>query len=220
MQIQELIVYTSSIKKTKQFYTKTLGFPVVNETDELVSFRVFKSILTFKATNTKPIYHFAFNITNNRFSDAFEWMNSKVDVLPTATGLHIIGFDDWNAQAFYFHDNNGNILEFIVRFDLPYHSTRPFSVADIREICEVGIVTDDVPGMASLVLDRFGVPFFGKSKPTDQFTVLGDDYGLFIITKAGRGWLPTGKPAQKYPLTIVFGDARQPNTMGVHRLEI
>ncbi len=220
MQIQELILYTTSIKKTRQFYSKTMGFPIIAETEEMVSFRVFKSVLTFRAGAAKPIYHFAFNITNNRFSDAFEWMNSKVDVLLTSSGLPIIGFDDWNAQAFYFHDNNGNILEFLVRFDLPYQSTRPFSIADIREICEVGIVTDDVPATAAALNTKYKVPYFVKAKPTDNFTVLGDEYGLMIITKAGRGWLPTNKPAQKFPMSIVFGDAAQPNSPGVYRLEL
>jgi len=204
MQIEEVILSTNSISRTKQFYARTLELPLVKETGDAVSFQAGISLLTFKLTEIKkPFYHFAFNVTNNKFSDSFDWVNSKLDILPVETGLPIAVYTDWNAQSFYFHDNNCNILEFMVRFDLPYYSADPFSVNDIREICEVGIVSDNVPGTASKLQSEFGLPYFSRSKPTETFTVLGDDHGLLIITKTGRGWVPTHRPAQIFPLTVI-----------------
>jgi hypothetical protein len=33
---------------------------------------------------------------------------------------------------------------------------------------------------------------------------MGDEYGLFIVTKIGRGWLPTQEPAEQYYIKVVF----------------
>ena len=204
MHIQEVILCTGSIVRTKQFYTKTLELTVIKEAVESITFQAGATYLTFNAiSNEKPFYHVAFNVTNNKFSDSFEWINSKLDILPVDNGLPIAVYPNWNAESFYFHDNNGNILEFIVRFDLPYYSAEPFSVADIREISEVGIVTGNVPVMASELQNKYGIPYFTMSKPSDTFTVMGDNYGLLIITQTGRGWIPTHKPAQIFPITIV-----------------
>src|SRR4051812_29551627 len=119
MRIQEVILQTASILRTRLFYSKTLELPITAETGDTISFRAGQSLLTFKQASQKPFYHIAFNITNNKFSDSFDWINNKLDILPTSNGLPIAAYPEWNAQSFYFYDNNGSILEFIVRFDLP-----------------------------------------------------------------------------------------------------
>jgi len=202
MHIEQIILKTTSISRTRLFYTKTLELAIINETDERISFNAGKSIITFEAVkDIKPVYHFAFNITNNKFSDGFEWINRKLDVL-LVDGLPIASYNSWNAESFYFYDNNGNILEFIARFDLPYHSASPFSVNDIQEISEVGIAFDNVKEAADNFHKQYNIPYFSKSKPTDDFTVMGDDNGLLILSKTGRNWVPTHKPALAYPITI------------------
>ena len=200
---------TASLTRTKQFYAKTLQLPVVAETINAITFGVGRSLLTFHVVaDERPFYHLAFNITNNKFSDSFEWLNEKLDILEAGHGMPIANYPDWNAESFYFLDNNGNILEFIARFDLPYYSPDPFSIKDIMEISEVGIVTDDVPATAAALAAKGPFPYFPKSKQSDHFTVLGDNNGLLIITKTGRGWVPTNKPARVFPMTIVADGKR------------
>src|SRR6185312_5455776 len=163
MQIEELTLKTTSIPKTKRFYHKTLELPIVKEGDEMISFQAGKTILTFEVTEAeKPFYHIAFNITNNRFSDSFEWMEQKLDILPVENNIPIAIYPNWNAESFYFLDNNGSILEFIVRFDLPYHSKEPFSVNDIVEISEVGVVVDNVSAVAAQLTEKYNLPYFKK----------------------------------------------------------
>jgi catechol-2,3-dioxygenase len=204
MHISEVILQTASIARTRLFYSKTLELPIVTETEDTISFSAGSSVLTFKAvTGSKPYYHIAFNVTNNKFSDSFEWLSNKLDILPTANGLPIAVYPDWNAESFYFLDNNGSILEFLVRFDLPYHSPEPFGVHDIREISEVGVVTPDVPSATKQFNSAYGIPYFLKTRPAPEFTVMGDDHGLLIVTTKGSAWIPTSKPAQIFPLTIV-----------------
>jgi catechol-2,3-dioxygenase len=204
MHIQEVILETASLARTRLFYSKTLELPVVREDDATVSFGVGESVLTFRATTgSKPYYHIAFNITNNRFSDSFEWINNKLDILPMENGIPIAVYPDWNAESFYFMDNNGSILEFITRFDLTYHSNEPFSTKDIKEISEVGIAVSDVGETIDNLIKQYSIQVFAKSKHTPHFAALGDDYGLFIVSHVGRPWGPTNKPSATFPITVV-----------------
>jgi hypothetical protein len=206
MQIKELILKTNSLHRTRLFYHKTLELDIVNETDDAISFKAGKTILTFEeAQGMKPIYHFAFNIVNNKFSDSFEWMNNKLDILPVDDML-IAGYDDWNAQSFYFLDNNGNILEVITRFDLPYHSAKPFSSDCITEVSEIGLVTTDVPALVLQLKTEFNIQPFTKGPVLHDFVAMGDDYGLLLVCQEKRGWVPTHKPAQIFPVTVVTED--------------
>jgi catechol-2,3-dioxygenase len=204
MHIEHVKLATASKKNTKLFYSKTLELPIVEETDDAITFQAGNSLLTFDAiTGIKPYYHIAFNITNNKFSDSFEWMNNKLDILYPDGQLPIIVYPEWNAQSFYFYDNNGSILEFITRFDLPYHSAEEFSSADIREISEVGIVAGNVSATAAELHSKYGIPYFKKSKATENFTAMGDDSGILIIIPKGHSWVPTHKPAQYFPMKVI-----------------
>lgn len=203
MHIQEVILKTASISRTRLFYHKTLELMIIKETDETISFRTGRTVLTFELVkDSKPFYHIAFNITNNRFSDSFEWMEQKLDILPFEGNVPIAVYPDWNAESFYFYDNNGSILEFIVRFDLPYHSVETFSTNDLVEVSEVGIVVDDVQGMAEQLVTEYNIPYFKKGPRLSDFIAMGDDNGLILLSQPGRHWVPTNKPAQHFPVTI------------------
>ncbi|HXS37584.1 MAG TPA: hypothetical protein VN721_12850 [Flavipsychrobacter sp.] len=207
MQISELILKTASIHRTKLFYNKTLELPIIIDSEDSISFKAGKTILTFEAiTEGKPYYHIAFNITNNKFSDSYEWINNKLDILPVEDGINIASYPNWNAQSFYFYDNNASILEFIVRFDLPYYSPKPFSVDDIIEISEIGIVVNNTEQTSKELYQQFKISYFEKGPRLPEFIVMGDDYGLLLISQQGRQWVPTHKPALPFPLTIKGDD--------------
>jgi catechol-2,3-dioxygenase len=204
MHIKELILQTNSLHRTRVFYNKTLELDIVEQSEEKISFRVGKTKLTFtEIKDGKPYYHFAFNITNNKFSDSFEWINNKLDILPVNDEMLIAGYDNWNAQSFYFYDNNGSILEFITRFDLPYYSDKPFSSACIEEISEIGLVVDNVPDSAADLNEAHKIPYFKKGPRLQDFVAMGDDYGLLLVCQSKRAWVPTNKLAQKFPVTVI-----------------
>ncbi len=204
MNITELILKTGSLKRTKLFYHRTLELDIIAENEQRISFKAGHTKLTFEETsNEKPYYHFAFNVTNNRFSDLFEWMGNKLDILPVdKDGMLIARYEDWNAQSFYFLDNNGSILEFITRFDLPSYSPETVSSKDIIEVSEIGLVTKDVTGLCDILHKEDKVPYFSKGPKLEEFVAMGDDHGLLLVTQHGRGWLPSNKPAQHYPVTV------------------
>ncbi len=203
MQITELILETHSLPRTRLFYQKTLELDLISETDHELCFRAGRSLLRFRHTeNQKPYYHFAFNITNNKFSDAFEWINQKLDILPVSDDMLIASYENWNAQSFYFYDNNGSILEFIVRFDLPYYRPEAFSSRCIEEISEIGWVTDNVAETAAALHQKWRIPYFEKGPRQPDFIAMGDEYGLILVSQQKRGWVPNQKPARAFPLHI------------------
>jgi hypothetical protein len=51
-------------------------------------------------------------------------------------------------------------------------------------------------------MDSYHIPVFKHQPAQEQFTVLGDDYGLLILVAGQRTWFPTQIKSKLYPLTI------------------
>jgi hypothetical protein len=130
-------------------------------------------------------------------NEAFEWIQKRTAILPCSPNNPIANFTGWNAKAFYFHDNQQNILEFITHFDLQKNSELPFSPFLIDGICETGVVVNDVK-KACENFNAYDIPYFIKGPHLDDFSVMGDSNGLFIISKAGRGWVPTQRASEPH----------------------
>lgn len=192
MNILEIEILTDNIDNTEKFYSGTLGFKMIYKSPDCLSYSTGSSTLTFrKSFNENPIYHVAFNIPNNKLEETINWTSSKFDLIKVDSENTIADFKSWNAKAIYFYDNNGNILEFIARFDLDNKSVEPFEISSIQSISEMGIVTDDVPAFCNQLIKEENIPLFNKGTRDENFTAMGDDNGLFIIVKTNRKWFPT-----------------------------
>jgi hypothetical protein len=150
----------------------------------------------------EPFYHVAFAIPNNKLKEALAWIEQRTPILLYLEKEQIADFKGWNAKAFYFHDGQQNILEFITHFDLKTNDQKPFSAASVETICEIGIVTENVSETCELLKTKYKVPYFSKGPLLNDFAVMGDSHGLFIISKTNRGWLPTQRPAEKFPVQV------------------
>ena len=195
MVIKELTLLTRNIKETKTFYKTILGFNLFSETVHAVTIQTGKTKLTFIETkNESPVYHFAFNIPNNKFDEAFELIDKTVGVITSVKDRSkIIDFRSWNAKSFYFRDNNQNILECIARFDLPNQINKTYENTDIECISEVGISVDNVLPESQKIIQKYGLNYFPKQQPREDFAALGDDNGLFILGTTNRFWFPTNQ---------------------------
>jgi catechol-2,3-dioxygenase len=91
MKISELVLYTNKLEGQKEFYTATLGLPIINENKDSFSVRVGESILTFIAGKENTTYHFAINISSFQIKDALKWIRQKAEVLEYE-GEEIIDF--------------------------------------------------------------------------------------------------------------------------------
>jgi catechol-2,3-dioxygenase len=206
MNIRKIHLQTDDLPGTKIFYHTNLEFEIKEEGEDFICFNAGASELYFEQTKSpaNPTYHFAFNIPDNKIDEALEWTARKVEIVDVEGGSKIADFVNWNAKAFYFYDNNGNILEFIARFSLGKPSQSTFSAKSILSISEIGIVTDDVNQTAVDILQNFGIRHFKLPPPYEDFAALGDDEGLFILVTEKRLWYLTNLEAEKHPLQIYF----------------
>jgi extradiol dioxygenase family protein len=199
MFIQSLHLHTNDLEATKKFYTELLQVPVITESEKSISFAFGHSTLNFRASlESNPFYHIAFSIPNNKLEEALQWISNKTAILPYSETEMIADFTGWNAKSFYFHDNNENILEFITHYDLKTSSTQPFNAALITGICEIGVTVEEVEHACKEFHTLFHLPYFPKGPQLHDFGVMGDANGMFIVSKTGRGWLPTFRPCEKH----------------------
>lgn len=199
MDILEIEILTDNVEATEKFYNHILELKIIRKDPYTISFLAGKTVLSFLQSNKiNPLYHFAFNIPNNKFEEAISWISSKLDIIKIKDNEIVADFKSWNAKAFYCYDNNRNIIEFIARYELDNESDKPFGGASIQSVSEIGIVTEDVPKLTDDLIEREKLFLFSKQARQDDFSVIGDDKGLFIIVKEDRKWYPTEQKAGKY----------------------
>src|SRR6476469_5199612 len=205
MRILELHLLTENLAKTADFYHGMLGFELSHYDEHLLTIAAGETLLNFRPAHGAPcLYHFAFEVPNNKFDDAYEWFSELVEFIPITPDTFIADFVNWKAKSFYFFDNQGNILECIARFDADTHSSVKFTSSSINYISEIGIVADDVPQMIHQLQLDFNIPPFPKHLPQPEFGAVGDDQGLFILAAKNRLWYPTDRPASKCLTRIIF----------------
>jgi len=203
MKIVEIELLSDNLLTTEQFYTEILGLKIKEKGSNKISFHTGESILTFlKSETQQAYYHFAFNIPHNQLEEAIEWISSKIDLIPVNEHSVIADFDSWYAKSIYFYDYNGNILEFIARYQLDNYSEKVFGPSSILSISEIGVVTDDPLKTAEEFVQKDNLSYFPKGIKNEKFATLGTDEGLFIIVATGRNWYPTYIPSKKFPTGI------------------
>lgn len=193
MRFKSLTIYTSKIEEQAAFYTKTLGFQLLNKSDKAFSFKAGETVLNVVFRKETQPYHYAFNIPSDAIALALDWLSKRVEVLSYKNEL-IQDFESWKAQAIYFYDCDKNIVEFIAREKMPAHTSNNFSAAAILSLSEMGIVTEQFAALLQQIKQDISLPVFSESSA--RFCALGNDQGLFIcIDKNERDWFPKGDPA-------------------------
>jgi catechol 2,3-dioxygenase-like lactoylglutathione lyase family enzyme len=214
MQIRELQLGTSALAQQYDFYTRVFSFPVLQKTPDMFVLQAGASRLIFNRTADAHtgIAHFAFNIPENQFAAAKQWLQKRTPLWRNMDDGDEFFFEAWNAHALYFYDPDGNILELIARHTLLSASNRPFSEQSILNISEIGIVTDDVPAQVAAIEARIGAMVY-CGPGSESFTPVGDEEGLFIVVKRGRMWFgDSGKAAESIPITVVTGIPEEATT--------
>lgn len=214
MKIKELHLLSDNIIETELFYNNVLNVKTEDKSPNTVSFNVGSTKIIFiqTKTNIKPVYHFAFDIPNNKFEEAFEWMKAQTQLIPVIDENNFVSkFDLWNAKSFYFYDNNLNLLELICRFDVNNETKKPFDSSSILYASEIGIVSESASQTADFLINKYSIKEFTKQAGTDSFTALGDDYGLLVLVNNQRNWFPTNDLAKSFPSKIVFDNEANEN---------
>ncbi len=180
---------------------ETLGLPV-EEAAAVVSVRLRRSTIAFAPADVseESRYHFAINVPGGRADEALGWLRERVEVLPFEDGEVVIRFEWIGADSLYFHDAGGNVVELMVRDEIP-DPGRSFGPEHLLEVTEIGIAVEDVSATSEALREAVGAPVYWGGG--EGLTAIGDAVGAVLVSPAGRGWIPTGLPAVPAPTTIV-----------------
>jgi catechol-2,3-dioxygenase len=216
MKILELELLSDDILKTEVFYNEVLGLKTISKEDSSISFKAGVTKLTFRSSKkVNPVYHFAFDIPNNKLLEAFDWIEKKTEIMYVIPPDKIADFYNWNAKSFYFYDNGGNILEFIARNDLDNASQKPFDGSSILSVSEIGLVSKNVSQQSDELFEQYGLTAYSKQPKLSKFIVLGTVTGLFILVEENRDWYPTDKKSKSFWTKIVFSNNGETQIMEV-----
>lgn len=195
MKIRKLKLYTHQLEAEKLFYASTLGLPLTSEESTHFTVQVGWTILSFEYNPIPYLYHYCFLIPCNKLTEAMEWVSKRI---PVIDGKKTHRFESWNANAFYFYDASGNVVEFIVRHDLNNPDENSFDKTQILCVNEIGVPTTNVQKLNSQLENKLGTQFWKGDY--ERFGTNGDQHGLFLLPnfKLKETWFPTAhalKPA-------------------------
>lgn len=203
MQITYLELQASDLQAQKDFYAKVLELPLTLSPAGLEVKAGKTDILFARAAHDfDGAYHFAFNIPQNQFRAAKEWISSRVPLLHDENGKVEFESESWKSDSVYFKDAAGNVLEFIARRNLKNTVEGYFDSRQILQVSEIGLPSEDVLAFANDLCERLNLSVF-KQQPNETFTPVGDDNGLFILPIKDRIWIPnSGVPAKLLPVKV------------------
>lgn len=222
MRILEVSIKTVDLEAARRYYCGVLGLREMEPhwTGTLMV-QVGDSRLIFEQARdgSHPRHHLAFDVPPDRFDAAVTWIRERGGTLKNTDGTSRFHHDGWNADAVYFNDPQGNVLELIARHDKPpaqaFERTpgdderrrmaeRPFSWSELVGINEIGIAADSVVDTVAQLCTRIPGLAVYDGQGSDQFTAVGDLDGLLIVAHRGRIWFPnTGVPADHQPLNVL-----------------
>src|SRR5262249_54464869 len=147
---------------------------------------------------------FAFLIPGDRFAAALAWAEERVELLKDQDGTPVFVGDAWKSSAVYFHDPAGNIGELIAHHGLEeYGRTGDFAADELVAVSELGLA-GDAPALRPR-LEALGLSMFsGTVHEPDRIAFVGERGRTFILAPPGRGWLPTGRAAEPYPVEALI----------------
>ena len=179
------------------FYGDVLGLPLDGD-----AIRIGETLLRFAPADGEPFYHFALLVPGDRFDAARAWAQERVELLGD-----VFDAAAWDAQAVYFHDPAGNIVELIAHHELGRNRrSGGFGADELAGFSELGVVGD--PAELLPRLETVGLELWdGTIDEPGRLAFVGEQGRTLILAPAGRGWMPTGRPAEPHPAGLVLESA-------------
>ena len=225
MKLVDIELYTADLDATRHFYVRQLGLPLLSRSSDHLTVLIGWTRLTFRLVD-QPVapYHLAINVPRGSLEVVMYYFD--FDYLDTqGPGKTIADFPDWKAKACYFYESpetpeRSNLIEFIARTDLNLDDPNLTFNDLLQGVSEIGIATEDVGYTTEQLQRRFGVQQFDRSKPAPDFNALGDDNGLFILSRAGRKWLFSETPAGLNYCRVRFTNGDGENVQELYSYEV
>jgi catechol 2,3-dioxygenase-like lactoylglutathione lyase family enzyme len=187
------------------FYGDALGLACARDGDTL-TVAAGDAQLAFGACDGAPFHHFALLVPGDRFDAAVAWLAERAALLAGKDGTEF-DFSFWDARAVYVHDPAGNIVELIAhRGDAENGATGPFEADELAGISEMGIVGPGLAAAAAALRDELGLELWSGGVDDDETGLgfVGRKAHTLILAGPGRGWLPTGRPAEIHPVAVTL----------------
>jgi catechol 2,3-dioxygenase-like lactoylglutathione lyase family enzyme len=199
----QLRAASGRLGRLADFYVGRLGLEVA--AGEETGATIGETQLVFGVGPGEPFYHFALLVPGNRFDAALEWIGELVELLPDpASGQVVFDFDNWDALACYFHDPAGNIVELIAHRGIDESEREgPFAAPELLGLSELGLVGNKRE-LAAALGDLGPQQWDGDMEDGARLAFIGEKARTFILSPAGRGWLPTSRPAETHPCDVVL----------------
>jgi catechol 2,3-dioxygenase-like lactoylglutathione lyase family enzyme len=215
VRIHELTLGTNDPAAQWHFWGEVLGVPVHAGARGAVTVALGGTVLHLEpaAAGIDARYHFAINVPRGRIRDAAAWIADRHELLAfhgdpdEEEGATVVGTDSGSA-ALYFLDAGGNVVELIANGHLANDSDALFGADSLLEIAEIGVATADTDRMRRVLMNELSAPILWGGREGSLLTAIGDERGVVIVAPTGRGWIPTGLPAQALPTTIVAAGPR------------
>jgi hypothetical protein len=206
----------ASLPALDDFYADRLGLESVEE----AGLKVGETRLEFVDGSAEPFYHFALLAPGDRFGAALEWLERRVELLPDPeTQKAVFDFDNWDALACYFHDPVGNIVELIAHRGVEESGRQgPFGASELVGVSELGLVGDK-RGLAAALGELDLAQWAGDLDAEGTLAFVGEKARTVILSPPGRGWLPTGRPAEPHPSEVEL-EAPRPGVVHVGQSRI
>jgi catechol 2,3-dioxygenase-like lactoylglutathione lyase family enzyme len=178
----------------RDFYGSELGLPLSDDTVVIGETR-----LRFGVEPGGAFYHFALLVPGDRFGAALAWAQERVELLGD-----VFEFENWDAEAVYFHDPAGSIVELIAHHGLEENGRNgAFAADELVGFSELGIVGN--PPRLLQQLETEGLELWsGTVDEPDRLAFVGEKGRTLILAPPGRGWLPTDRPAEPHPVEYVL----------------
>ena len=204
MNIQKLELLSVDMLAQRDFYVNILELPAeLGSSGLLVQAGKTEILFEQAPSDFTGAYHFAFNIPENQFRSAKNWLTSRTSILHDKSGKEDFESKSWNSDSIYFLDAAGNVLEFIARHTLQNGVEGDFNSRQILNVSEIGLPSENVIEFANELGARLGLSVY-KQEPNATFTPLGDEDGLLILPVEDRIWMPdSGVPARLLPIRVL-----------------
>ena len=199
------------VGELQRFYGERLGLESAASGEEGIAVDVGETTVEWRTAAGAPFYHVAFLVPGDRFAAALAWARERVELLPEReSGEIVFDFAFWDALACYFHDPARSIVELIAHRGIgASETTGPFTARELIGVSEVGLVCD--PPVAAAALEQeLGLRVWdGTLEGERSLAFVGEQARTLILCRAGRPWLPTGRPAEPWPVQVVMAGEPQ-----------
>lgn len=203
---KSVLFYTDKLKSLKRFYRNVMELEVIQSTTEAFTIKVGDSTITFCQTDQPAFYHFAINVPGNQFSLIKQWAAERL-TLNREKAIDQIYFQNFDADAIYFEDPAGNIIELIGRRNRDVFGN--VTVDSFLNVSEVGIVTPHINDVGDQLQD-FGIPLWqGTEIDPESVNFLGKDDHFIVLVPPERRWYFSAKDSETHPLEITLNDETQ-----------